>query len=143
MSDDERTDRNEPPENEDPDSPMTEGETTDADETAPARSDEPTPDRTADAASPGDESTDGGEAADETEGLVSRKQRRYFDYAVLAVLSVLAFVALVQFYLNVSSAIGRWVEPPYRSLFQAAFNLAVLLLAGAGISIQLRRMVSD
>jgi hypothetical protein len=66
--------------------------------------------------------------------------RRYANYAVLIVLGLLAFVAVVQLYLSVSGVIRTWIEPEYRSLFQAAFNLVVLLAAGLGISYQLRRL---
>jgi uncharacterized membrane protein len=66
--------------------------------------------------------------------------RTYANYALLAVLGLLAFIALIQFYLSTSRVIGTWVTPEYRSLFQALFNLVVLLLAGLGISYQLRRM---
>jgi uncharacterized membrane protein len=66
--------------------------------------------------------------------------RRYANYAVLLVLGVLAFVAVIQLYLSVSNAIRTWIEPEYRSLFQAAFNLVVLFAAGLGISYQLRRL---
>ncbi|WP_049935997.1 hypothetical protein [Haloplanus natans] len=84
---------------------------------------------------PESESTD----ADESEGRGERV-RRYANYAVLLVLGVLAFVAVIQLYLSVSNAIRTWIEPEYRSLFQAAFNLVVLLAAGLGISYQLRRL---
>ena len=77
---------------------------------------------------------------EESSELVSERARRYFDYAVLVALGVLGFVALVQFYLSASNAINRWISPAYRSLFQAAFNLAVLLITGAAISLQFRRM---
>ena len=70
----------------------------------------------------------------------SGRARRYANYAVLLVLGVLAFVAVIQLYLSVSNAIRTWIEPEYRSLFQAAFNLVVLLAAGLGISYQLRRL---
>ncbi|MFB6108450.1 MAG: hypothetical protein ABEJ82_06385 [Haloplanus sp.] len=66
--------------------------------------------------------------------------RRYANYAVLAVLGLLAFVAVVQLYLSTSRVITTWITSEYRSLFQAAFNLLVLLLAGVGISYQLKRM---
>jgi uncharacterized membrane protein len=77
--------------------------------------------------------------ADENEGRGERV-RRYANYAVLLVLGILAFVAVIQLYLSVSNAIRTWIEPEYRSLFQAAFNLVVLLAAGLGISYQLRRL---
>ena len=91
--------------------------------------------RATDASDPSDPSD-----PDESSELVSDRARRYFDYAVLVALGVLGFVALVQFYLSASNAINRWISPAYRSLFQAAFNLAVLLVTGAAISLQFRRM---
>jgi len=69
-----------------------------------------------------------------------RNVRRYANYAVLLVLGLLAFVALIRLYFSVSNAITTWITSEYRSLFQAAFNLVVLLAAGVGISYQLRRL---
>ena len=66
--------------------------------------------------------------------------KRYVDYAVLAGLLLLAFVAVVQFYFATSSAIGTWVAPEYRAPFRAVFNLVVVLFAGLGVSLQLRRL---
>jgi uncharacterized membrane protein len=81
------------------------------------------------------ESTD---TENETED--GRNVRRYANYAVLLVLGLLAFVALIRLYFSVSNAITTWITSEYRSLFQAAFNLVVLLAAGVGISYQLRRL---
>jgi hypothetical protein len=66
--------------------------------------------------------------------------RRGIDYALLAGLGLLAFVAVVQFYLAVDATITQWVTREYRAPFRAVFNLAVLLVAGAGIYRQLDRM---
>lgn len=66
--------------------------------------------------------------------------RRYLNYAVLGGLVLLGFVAAVQFYLHAGSAIDRWVAREYRSVFQAGFNLAVLLVAAAGVTYQLDRL---
>jgi len=66
--------------------------------------------------------------------------RRKANYALLAGLSLLALVAALQFYLNTSAVISQWVTHEYRSLFQAVFNLVVLLLAAAGISRQVTRL---
>ncbi|AZH26241.1 hypothetical protein [Haloplanus aerogenes] len=90
------------------------------------------------------ESTDDDTAAEtetETDATTDGPRvRRYANYAVLLVLGLLAFVAVIQLYLSVSNAIRTWINPEYRSLFQAAFNLVVLLAAGVGISYQLRRL---
>jgi len=88
-----------------------------------------------------DPSTDTDESnGSDADGDTGVRVRRYANYAVLAVLGLLAFVAVVRLYLSVSNAIGTWVTHEYRSLFQAAFNLVVLLVAGVGISYQLRRL---
>ena len=87
-----------------------------------------------------DESTteaEDGLEQDETDG---RDLRRKANYALLAGLSLLALIAALQFYLNTSSVINQWVTREYRSLFQAVFNLVVLLIAAAGISRQVRRL---
>ena len=56
----------------------------------------------------------------------------------LLVLSVLAVVALFQFYTSANAAIGEWIGREFRSLFRAAFNLLVLLATGIGISLVVR-----
>ncbi|MFB6194603.1 MAG: hypothetical protein ABEI80_00390 [Haloplanus sp.] len=68
------------------------------------------------------------------------RARRYANYAILLVLGLLAFIAVIRLYLSISSAITTWITDEYRSLFQAAFNLVVLLVTGIGISYQLRRL---
>lgn len=60
--------------------------------------------------------------------------------AALVALVLLAVVAGLRFYLATSSTIDQWIVREYRSLFHAAFNLALLLLAGYGISVQVRRL---
>jgi len=60
--------------------------------------------------------------------------------AALLVLSVLAVVALFQFYTSANAAIGEWIGREFRSLFRAAFNLLVLLAAGIGISLVVREL---
>jgi hypothetical protein len=66
--------------------------------------------------------------------------RRGIDYALLAGLGLLAFIAVVQFYLAVDATITQWVTREYRAPFRAVFNLAVLLVAGAGIYRQMDRI---
>jgi uncharacterized membrane protein len=76
----------------------------------------------------------------EADSDTTARVRRYANYAVLLVLGLLAFVAVIRLYLSVSNVITTWITSEYRSLFQAAFNLVVLLAAGVGISYQLRRL---
>ncbi|GAA0192842.1 hypothetical protein [Halobaculum roseum] len=90
------------------------------------------------------ESVDRGEpteTADRGAG-VGDSVTRYVNYLVLVALVVLALVAGIQFYGAVSRTINQWVVAEYRSLFHGAFNLAVLLVAAAGISVQIRRVTS-
>lgn len=61
-------------------------------------------------------------------------------WTALVVLSLLAVVALFQFYLNASAAIDRWVAPEYRRMMQALFNLVVLLVSGIGIAMVVREL---
>lgn len=69
-----------------------------------------------------------------------RDVERYVRYVLLAGFTLLALVALLRFYFAASGAIDTWVTDEYRSLFQAAFNLVVLLAAGIGISWQVRQL---
>lgn len=69
-----------------------------------------------------------------------RDLRRTLNYVLLAGLSLVALIATLQLYFNVSSAINQWISHEYRSLFQAAFNLVVLLLVGSGMVWQVRRL---
>lgn len=66
--------------------------------------------------------------------------KRYLMWGGVALLALLAAIATLQVYTNVSSAIARFVAPDYRPVFHAAFNLVVLLLAVAGITVLLRRL---
>jgi hypothetical protein len=75
--------------------------------------------------------------ADEADG---DRLRRYVERAVLAVLFLFAIVVAFRFYFAASNAVSYWVAEPYESAFQAAFNLVVLLVVGAGIVRQVRRM---
>lgn len=61
-------------------------------------------------------------------------------WTALGLLSLLAVVALLQFYINASAAIDRWVAAEYRRIMQAAFNLVVLLLSGVGIALVVRKL---
>lgn len=66
--------------------------------------------------------------------------RRYLLWIAVGLLALLAVVATFRVYTSASAAISRFVAYEYRALFQAAFNLAVLLLAVAGITTLLRRL---
>ncbi|MFD1512064.1 hypothetical protein [Halomarina rubra] len=66
--------------------------------------------------------------------------RTYLLYGALGVCVLLALVATVNFYGSASSAIDVWVSERYQPLYQAAFNLAVLLATGVGISLLVHRL---
>lgn len=87
----------------------------------------------------GEESTPDGNATDDREG---GRLRGYLDRALLVAFLLLAVVAALQFYFQAGAAIEVWITDPYEPLAKAAFNLAVLLLAAAGLSYQLRRVDS-
>lgn len=69
-----------------------------------------------------------------------RDARQYLMWAAVGLLALLAVVATFRVYTSASAAIARFVAYEYRALFQAGFNLAVLLLAVAGITTLLRRL---
>lgn len=80
------------------------------------------------------------DAPDRMAADADRDVVRYLYWAALFALALLAVVALLQFYLSVSRAVSIWVTREYRPLFQAAFNLVVLLVTGVGISLVVRQL---
>jgi len=64
----------------------------------------------------------------------------YAQWAVFAILTLVALIATLQFYFSASSAIDTFVTDRYRPLFNAAFNLAVVLACGLGLSVLVRRL---
>lgn len=87
---------------------------------------------------PDDEAPDREQPGDEQGS--GRTIQRYVRYILLGGFVLLALIALLRFYFAMSATIDTWVASEYRSLFQAAFNLAVLLVAGAGIAWQIRAL---
>lgn len=67
--------------------------------------------------------------------------RDYLEHAALAVLVVFAVLSAFQFYARATAAISAFVSESYRPLFQALFNLAVLLVCGAGAALLLERRI--
>ena len=68
-----------------------------------------------------------------------RPAERYAELGALAAVLVLAAVASVGFYLSTTAAIDRLVARQYEPLFQAVFNLLLLLVAAIGLSLLWRR----
>lgn len=64
----------------------------------------------------------------------------YLHWGALAGFSLLAVLATLQFYASGSRAIEIWISAEYQPLFEAVFNLAILLVSGIGISIVVRRL---
>lgn len=73
-------------------------------------------------------------------GLTAADFRAVLDRVALALLALLALVASWSFYVNAETAIELWVDDAYQPFALAAFNLAVLLAALAGIAHQLGRL---
>lgn len=112
----------------------------------PTRSDGGTP--ADDAETPGDTRTSAGSAPDGvgtdddslTEGGSRRSLVRYLHWALFAILILVVLVATFRFYFAASNAVNELVSDRFRPLFQAGFNLAVILAAGVGLSVLVRRM---
>ncbi|WP_435155269.1 DUF7490 domain-containing protein [Haladaptatus sp. DFWS20] len=66
--------------------------------------------------------------------------QEYLYRGALVLLVFLAIIALFQFYMSVLAVIRTFVADQYRPLFNAAFNLAVLLATGIGISYVVRKI---
>jgi len=116
----------------DPSQPMTDDtDATDRTETDPDRTD-PEDTDTEYWTEPVDASGFGRLSTDDLRGLLDR--------VGLAALSLLAVVAGWGFYSQSGNAIRTWFDPAYQSVALAVFNLAVLLVALAGVSHQLRRI---
>lgn len=58
----------------------------------------------------------------------------------LVLLCLLALVATFRFYFAASRAIEVWIADDFVSLFQAAFNLLVLIASVYGVSVLVRRL---
>ena len=94
--------------------------------------------------------TDGGTAdedsdpAEESDSRLSRLSsddlRGLLDRIGLAALVLLALIAGWSFYGQTGRAIRTWLDPAYHPIALAAFNLAVLFVALAGVTHQLRRI---
>jgi hypothetical protein len=103
----------------------------------PERTDDPATADTRQMATDTDTDTD---TASEGEQSLRTNVERYVRYLLVGGLALLALIALIRFYFAASATIDTWISREYRSLFQALFNLAILLLAGAGIAWQARKI---
>ena len=80
-------------------------------------------------------STDGGIGRLSTDRL-----RGILDRLGLAALTLLALIAGWGFYSQTGAAIRTWLDPAYQPIALAAFNLAILFVALAGVAHQLSRI---
>ena len=77
--------------------------------------------------------------AEDEQGLRGDVER-YVRYLLVAGFSLLALIAMLRFYFAASATIDTWIADDYRSLFQALFNFAILLVAVAGVTWQARKI---
>lgn len=70
----------------------------------------------------------------ENGGLGSDVLRRRLLLGGILVLSILGLFALIQVYINLSSTITTWISQEYLGIFQAGFNLIILLLVAIAIT---------
>ncbi|MFW5917746.1 MAG: hypothetical protein ACOCRD_04990 [Halorubrum sp.] len=124
-------------------------ERTEAHDAPTETNDAPTTRSMTDTATDGDEridtATDGGEGPSDGEfdRLTTDRLRGILDRVGLAALVLLALIAGWGFYSQTGTAIRTWLDPAYQPLALAAFNLAVLLVALAGVAHQLARIRSS
>lgn len=78
--------------------------------------------------------------SDEGTPSTAARVRRGVDYLLLAGLAIFALVAAVGFYTSMQGVIRTWIEPDFRPVVNAAFNLVVLFVVGAGLVRQVRRL---
>lgn len=75
-----------------------------------------------------------------TDWLADVDVEAYLYRGTLVLLVLFAVTAAFQAYISASRAIDVWISPDFAPVFQAGFNVVVLLAAVIGISLLLRRM---
>lgn len=111
---------------------MTE-DTTDATDQADEPFEKDSPDETADEPTTA-EATAG---ADQSTG---ERVLSMLQWAAFAILILVALIATLRFYFAASNAIDTFVTREYRPVFQAVFNLVILLASALGLSLLVRRI---
>lgn len=81
-------------------------------------------------------STDGGTVTEQS----GRDLVTYVEYAAFAILCLLALVATFRFYFAASTVIDVWFSSDFVPVFQAVFNLVILVASAIGISLLVRRL---
>ncbi len=114
--------------------------------TAPTTASRTDPTPVTDGGTPEDGRTRGDDPETSEEGgsrfsrLSSDDLRGLLDRIGLAALVLLALIAGWSFYSQTGRAIRTWLDPAYQPIALAAFNLAVLFVALAGVAHQLYRI---
>lgn len=85
-----------------------------------------------------EQATDGPDDAEEAD-IISATMQRYLYRGAFVALALFGLFAATQFYLNASRTITVWVANDYRPLFQAAFNLVVVIACGLGLTVLVER----
>jgi hypothetical protein len=80
------------------------------------------------------------EAESDTEDESGSKIVGYAQWAGFFVLVLLVLISTLRFYFAASTAINRFISPDFRPVFQAVFNLVVLLASVVGLSVLVKRM---
>jgi len=99
-----------------------------------------TPDETADRAPHTTDTKGDADGAGWFDPLSTDDLRGLIDRIGLAALLLLALIAGWSFYSQAGRALRTWLDPAYQPIALAAFNLAVLLVALAGVAHQLYRI---
>lgn len=69
-----------------------------------------------------------------------RDYKDLFLKGALGFFAILIIVATIGLYTSTTAVINTWIAREYQPIFQAVFNLIVLLTAGIGLSIVARRL---
>lgn len=99
-----------------------------------------TPDADTDASLAADPDESADTAPDPEEDGRRRRLGDLLDKAALGAFVFVALVTAIGFYRYTGATVRTWVDPAYQPIVLAAFNLALLFVAAAGVSVQLRRI---
>lgn len=116
---------------------MTDHEDTHAETEESETGDAPLADQQAD-----DDSATGNETTGEAGAVDSAGEKviSAVQWGAFAILILVALIATLRFYFSASNAINEFVTRQYRPLFQAVFNLIILLASVLGLSVLARRI---
>lgn len=90
---------------------------------------------------PGADGSSPGDASASTQVFSVTDLTRNVKVGAVVVLGLLATWAILQVYTSTSRAIGIWISRDYVPIFEAAFNVVVVLIAVAGILVLVRDLV--